>query len=524
MATTVATLGLFGFLLSLSLLSSPSISAKAPIDMKAWCSKTPYPMPCEYFMADLPPASIPTNKSDFKKLGMQLALDRAVSAHSRTKLLGSKCRNELEKAAWADCLELYETTVLQLNRTLDPYVRCTDVDRQTWLSSALTNLETCRMGFIELGVSEYMLPLMSNNVSMLICNSLALNKPDNFPNRTYEGGYPSWVGAGDRKLLQATASPASDANIVVAQDGSGDFKTIKGAVDAASERSGSGRFVIYVKAGVYKENIELGKSFRNIMFVGDWIGKTIITGSRSVVGGSTTFKSATFAVVGDGFIARDMTFRNTAGPQNHQAVALRSGSDLSLFYRCSFEGYQDTLYAHSQRQFYKECDIYGTVDSIFGNSAVVLQNCNMYVRRPMSGQTPTVTAQGRTDPNQNTGISIHNSRVTAASDLKPVQSSFRSYLGRPWKQYSRTVYLQTFIDGLIAPAGWLEWDGDFALNTLYYGEYMNSGPGSSTANRVKWKGHHVLTSASQASEFTVGSFISGDSWLPATGVPFTSGL
>ncbi|KAL6004907.1 hypothetical protein ACLOJK_005465 [Asimina triloba] len=219
-----------------------------------------------------------------------------------------------------------------------------------------------------------------------------------------------------------------------------------------------------------------------------------------------------------------MTFRNTAGPQNRQAVALRSGSDLSVFYRCSFEGHQDTLYTHSQRQFFRECDIYGTVDFIFGNSAVVLQNCNMYVRRPMPGQTPTVTAQGRIDPNQNTGISIHNSRVRAASDLKQVQPSFRSYLGRPWKQYSRTVYLHTFIDSLITPAGWLEWSGNFALNTLFYGEYKNSGPGSSTANRVKWKGYHVLSSASQASEFTVGSFISGDSWLPATGVPFTSGL
>ena len=78
------------------------------------------------------------------------------------------------------------------------------------------------------------------------------------------------------------------------------------------------------------------------------------------------------AVVGDGFIARDITFRNsTAGAANHQAVALRSGSDLSVFYRCSFEGYQDTLYMHSERQFYIECDVYGTVDFIFGNAAVV---------------------------------------------------------------------------------------------------------------------------------------------------------
>ena len=154
---------------------------------------------------------------------------------------------------------------------------------------------------------------------------------------------------------------------------------------------------------------------------------------------------------------------------------------------------------------------------------MVFQNCNLYSRNPPN-KINTITAQGRTDPNQNTGISIHNSRVTAASDLKPVQSSVKTYLGRPWQQYSRTVFMKTFLDGLIDPAGWLPWSGNFALDTLYYGEYANTGPGSSTANRVNWKGYHVITSATEASKFTVGNFIAGNSWLPATNVPFTSGL
>ena len=95
----------------------------------------------------------------------------------------------------------------------------------------------------------------------------------------------------------------------------------------------------------------------------------------------------TAAVVGNNFLARDLTIENSAGPSKHQAVALRVGADLSAFYRCSFVGYQDTLYVHSLRQFFRECDIYGTIDFVFGNSAVVLQICNLYARRPLASRT-----------------------------------------------------------------------------------------------------------------------------------------
>lgn len=251
----------------------------------------PNPQPCEYFLAHKPDHTPIKNESDFYKISMQLALERAKSAESHTYTLGSKCRNKLEKAAWDDCLKLYELTVLKLNKTVDPSTKCTQVDKQTWLSTALTNLETCRTGFIELGVPDYILPLMSNNVSKLICNTLSLNKVP-YSEPSYKYGFPTWVKPGDRKLLQ-TSSPASQANIVVAQDGSGNYKTIKEAITAASKRSGSGRYVIYIKAGTYNENIEVGNKLENIMFVGDGIGKTIVTGSKSVGGGATTFNSAT---------------------------------------------------------------------------------------------------------------------------------------------------------------------------------------------------------------------------------------
>ncbi|XP_016186103.1 pectinesterase 2 [Arachis ipaensis] len=512
---------LFNFLIVPFFLST-FVYAYSSNDVKHWCSQTPNPQPCEYFLSNYPNHQTkPINqKSDFLRISLQLAQERALLGHANTVSLGSKCRNQLERVAWNDCVELYQQTIQKLNKTLDPNTKCSQVDAQTWLSTALTNLETCKAGFYELGVQDYVLPLMSNNVTKLLSNTLALNNNgESHQEPSYKDGFPTWVKPGDRKLLQAS-SPASRANVVVAKDGSGKYTTVNAAINAAPKNS-NGRYVIYVKGGIYNEQVEI--KTKNIMLVGDGIGKTIITGSKSVGGGTTTFRSATVAVVGDGFIAQDITFRNTAGAKNHQAVALRSGSDLSVFYRCSFEGYQDTLYVHSERQFYKNCNIYGTVDFIFGNAAVVFQNCNIFARNPPN-KVNTITAQGRTDPNQNTGISIHDCRVTAASDLKPVQSSVRTYLGRPWKEYSRTVFMKSFLDGLVQPAGWMEWSGNFALNTLYYGEYMNTGPGSSTSNRVKWRGYRVIKTAAEASKFTVGNFIAGNSWLPATKVPFTSNL
>lgn len=278
-------------ILFVPLFLSPTIFAYPTEDVKKWCSQTPHPQPCEYFLSHNPSKTPIKQKSDFLKVSKQLALERGSKALGNVLSLGLKCRNAREKAAWADCLELYQETISRINKTVNPSSKCTQTDAQTWLSTALTNLETCREGFIELGVSDYVLPLMTNNVSKLISNTLAINHvPHTDYQPSYRGGFPTWVKGGDRKLLQSS-SPASQANIVVAQDGSGKYKTIQEAITAASERSGSGRYVIYVKAGTYKENVEI--KLKNIMLVGDGIGKTIITGSKSVGGGSTTFNSAT---------------------------------------------------------------------------------------------------------------------------------------------------------------------------------------------------------------------------------------
>ncbi|KAL7253837.1 hypothetical protein ACSBR1_008224 [Camellia fascicularis] len=500
---------------------SPTLSITSSNDIDWWCNKTPYPKPCKYYIGPNHFAMI--NDTEFGKMMVQVAVDQALNAWRDAKQLIPKCQDERENVALADCLSLYDHTILQLNRILKPNTKYNQFDAQTWLSTALTNLDTCRAGAVELGVLDFLMPIMLNNASELISDSLAIN--DGLQGQqNYNERFPSWVSSHDRKLLQSS-SPVGKANLVVARDGSGHFRTIREALVAAANRRGNRRFVIHVKTGVYSENIEIGTDLDNIMVVGDGLKETIITGSRSVGSGTTSFNSATVGIMGNGFIARDITFRNTAGPQNYQAVALRSGSDQSVFYRCGIQGYQDTLFVLSQRQFYKQCNIYGTIDIIFGNAAAVFQSCNIYVRRPLHGQDNVITAQGRADANQNTGISIHNSRVMAAPDLKPVLNSFKTYMGRPWQQYSRTVYLKTFLDALVDPAGWLAWEyTDFALDTVYYGEYGNYGPGSLTSGRVKWPGFRHITDPKEASMFTAGNFIAGRLWLPATGVPFTMSL
>lgn len=219
-------------------------------------------------------------------------------------------------------------------------------------------------------------------------------------------------------------------------------------------------------------------------------------------------------------MAKDMTFINTAGPEKHQAVAFRSGSDQSVYYRCTFDAFQDTLYAHSNRQFYRECDIIGTIDFIFGNAAVVFQNCNIKPRQPLANQFNTITAQGKKDPNQNTGISIQKCTFSPLATL-----TAPTYLGRPWKNYSTTVIMQSDIGSFLNPLGWKEWISNVdPPSTIFYAEYQNTGAGSSTGQRVKWPGYKPSLTNVEAGKFTVGTFIQGRVWLPETSVTFEQAL
>ncbi|KAG9160119.1 hypothetical protein Leryth_015018 [Lithospermum erythrorhizon] len=403
----------------------------------------------------------------------------------------------------------------------------------TYLSATLTNQDTCLEGMqqfaLESSVKDGVLPALANGtMSYSVSLGLFLHgwgdngkqttkqrflQQRKLSNVTYsymnrqkaKTTFPEVIS---RKLLQVSqfddmnAKVKVNQTVVVDPNGSGNFTTISDAVAAAPNNTvsaSSGYYLIHVVAGVYQEYVTIAYNKMYIMMIGDGINQTIITGNRSNIDGWTTFNTATFVVVGQRFVAMNITFRNTAGAIKHQAVAVRNGADLSTFYKCSFEGYQDTLYAHSLRQFYRECDIYGTIDFIFGNAAAVFQNCNIYPRRPLADQFNAITAQGRTDINQNTAFSMHNCTIKPAPDLEAsivesgvvhAYNATQTYLGRPWREYSRTVYMESFMDGFISPRGWIEWEGDFGLNTSYYAEYGNRGNGSVTSNtnRVTWVG------------------------------------
>ncbi|KAH9608930.1 hypothetical protein KSS87_002789 [Heliosperma pusillum] len=503
------------------------------------CDGTLYPDLCIQTLSSIPNLH---KKSMAEVVCHTLNVTEGEVKASKTNVTRVQCAkgalSPLQKNGLKDCLELFDNTIDELKAVYSEMTsKCGPArhftDMVTFLSAAMTNQYTCLEGFgfgSNRTIRKHFQPGLYR-ISHHVSNSLAMlkkvrgprhcNSSSPYPSRDDDdlaeanhvhpaGKFPGWMKKRDQqRLLQQVSGNATKFNLVVAKDGSGNFTTIGEAVAAAPNKSDS-RYVIYIKAGAYFENVEVDKKKTNIMFLGDGIGKTIIKANRNVIDGWTTFRSATLGI----------TVENYAGPSKHQAVALRSGSDLSAFYQCSFVGYQDTLYTHSLRQFYRECDIYGTVDFIFGNAAVVFQNCNLYARKPLDNQKNIFTAQGREDPNQNTGISILNCKVTAASDLAPNKTAFKTYLGRPWKLFSRTVYMLSNIDDVVDPAGWLEWDGDFALDTLFYGEYKNRGPGSNTSARVKWPGYRVINSSTEASNFTVANFIEGGVWLPKTGIPF----
>jgi pectin methylesterase-like acyl-CoA thioesterase len=327
-------------------------------------------------------------------------------------------------------------------------------------------------------------------------------------------GMPSRIAA----LIALTASIAvapsacaalptadrSTVQVVVSGDGRGDFSTIQQAIDHAPAE-GNGRLVIAIRPGVYRERIVIPQDRPRVTLLG--LGKdpasVTITYNMSAVLAGGTFLSSTVDAEGSDFEASNLTIENSFGAGS-QAVALMVHSDRAVLRHCRLIGWQDTLYAASGRQYFFDCYIQGAVDFIFGNARAVFDHCEIH-----SAGAGYVTAQSRTSTDEDTGFVFDHCDLTGQKTEKKI------FLGRPWRAYSRVVFLHTMMGAQIDPAGWSEWhpgETNF-LQTSYYAEYDSSGPGGSPSHRDS---HGKILAASEATQFDPKVFLaSPGGWDPA---------
>ncbi|KAA8481409.1 pectinesterase [Arcticibacter tournemirensis] len=296
---------------------------------------------------------------------------------------------------------------------------------------------------------------------------------------------------------------AQERHFTVAQDGSGNFKTVQEAINAVPDFR-KVQTVIFIKNGVYKEKLILAPSKKMVKLVGESVEKTILTyddynQKKNIFGEEKgTSGSASFYIYGDDFSAESITFENSSGPVG-QAVAVWSAGDRMKFKNCRFLGFQDTLYTYGygSRQYYTDCYIEGTVDFIFGSSTAVFNNCDIFCKKQ-----GYVTAASTPDSTKY-GYVFLNCRIKGDAP----ENSF--YLGRPWRPYAKVVFINCELGKHIKPEGWNNWGKESNEKTAYYAEYNNKGEGFKPKHRVSWS--HQLTKEG-AREYTIEKIFRG--WNP----------
>ena len=299
-------------------------------------------------------------------------------------------------------------------------------------------------------------------------------------------------------LLCQTVHAKGKYDLVVSADGKSDVKTVSEAIDKVPTNNKK-RFTILIKAGTYDEQIRIPANKPYISLIGEDAKTTKLQFNISnKIAGSTSAAYA-FYVGGHGFYAENLTFENTFG-QGSQAVAVVAEADRITFNKCRFIGWQDTLYAKGGRQFYKDSYIEGHVDFIFGQAAAVFENCVIH-----SKADGYIAAPMRFSDTESSGYVFYKSKLTGENIKKGV------YLGRPWRDYGRTVFVETEMGEHIKPEGWHHWEIQ-REKTAYFAEYKSSGKGGNVEKRVAWS---KQLSKLEANQFLPENFLKGnDGWNP----------
>jgi pectinesterase len=311
-------------------------------------------------------------------------------------------------------------------------------------------------------------------------------------------------------LIAASALPAAETgkpDAIVAADGSGQYKTVRAAVDACPQitHDDGRRWTIFVKAGTYRELVYIQREKRFVRVLGEDAATTKISFDlyNDYLGPDgkilATYRTPTVMLDADDFTFENITLENSAGPKG-QALAIRIDGDREKFIRCRFIGWQDTILVNRGRHYFEDCFITGATDFIFGGATAWFERCHIEAAGNgylTAASTPDFQAHGYV---------FDHCRITGA---KP---EVRTFLGRPWRDYAQTVFLNCEMSDVVNPAGWNNWGKPYAEKVANYAEYNNTGQGAATAKRVPWA--KQLTSE-QAAKYTIANVLGGpDHWDP----------
>jgi pectinesterase len=306
---------------------------------------------------------------------------------------------------------------------------------------------------------------------------------------------------------QAASKYDNPDTLVVARDGTGEFRTIQEAIEVCRAFMDYHK-VIYIKKGTYKEKIVIPQWLQNIELLGEDRDQTVITfddhaniKTPQYQQGIGTFRTYTLKIEANDITLKNLTVENNAARLG-QAVALHTEGDRLLFVNCRFLGHQDTIYTGMPRtrMLFKDCYICGTTDFIFGPSTAWFDGCAIHC---LSNSYITAAS---TPKDADYGYVFNNCKITVAENVE------KEYLGRPWRDYGYTLFMNCELPAQILPEGWHRWEPQ-REKTARYLEYNNRGAGADRSHRVAWS--RELTKK-EAQKITMKEVFRGyGDWEPA---------
>jgi pectinesterase len=304
------------------------------------------------------------------------------------------------------------------------------------------------------------------------------------------------------------------ANAVVAADGTGDYRTVQEAINAVPQNtSPSNRWIIFIKAGTYRELIYVQREKRYVTLVGEDAVRTVLTynlhANMTGVDGKPigTFRTPSTVIDADDFTAENLTFENSAGPVG-QALAVRVDGDRVVFRNCRFLGWQDTIFLNRGRHYFEDSFVSGHVDFIFGGATAFFERCHLHCWR-----NGYITAAS-TPKEQPYGFVFAHGRITGQT------RDVRTYLGRPWRDFAHVAFVGLEMSEVVRPEGWHNWDRPEREKTARFEESGTTG--SAPRARAKWA---KALSANDASKLSVTAVLGGsDDWDPRRVAAIPSGV